>query len=183
MQFNWKILAALIVLVSGFLWGVQSLRTRSYNASDVNFAIGSGSVRITNSSSDSVPVQLIGTGTRAFSITSSSDELSGTSIRQDSGSQATQLLEFDLPIGASEFSIVDGVEVRFVATAIEPLEVSLQPLNAKESQVTLLATVIIMMGAILAIFYMTRQYWISRLRRPDFQDQDTQPMAATSTSI
>lgn len=182
MKFNWKILVALVVLVSGFLWGVQSLRTRSYSGTDVTFSIGSGPVTVTNPSAQSVPVQLAGTGSRSFSITNSSNDLSGTSVREGSGGNSTQLLDFDLPIGVSEFSIVRGQGVIFIATSGEPLEASVQPLSAEESQATLIAVVIVMLGAILSIIYMSRQLWISRLKRPDFHTQDTQPMPATTVS-
>lgn len=182
MKFNWKILVALVVLVSGFLWGVQSLRTRSYSGTDVTFSIGSGPVTVTNLSAQSVPVQLAGTGSRSFSITNSSNDLSGTSVREGNGGNSTQLLDFDLPVGVSEFSIARGRDVMFIATADEPLEASVQPLSAAESQATLIAVVVIMSGAISYIAYTNRKFWINRLRHPDFHDQDTQPMVAMKTT-
>ena len=50
MKFNWKILVALVVMVGVIFWGVDSLRTRYYNGTDLSFGVGSGPITVTNPS-------------------------------------------------------------------------------------------------------------------------------------
>ena len=116
MRFNWKVLVALVVLIAVLFWGVDSLRTRWYSGTDLNFGVGSGPVTITNSTDAAVPVQLVSTGTRTFAVSSTTDGISGTSERQGSGRAITQAFAFDLPPGVTELMIgARTTAVSFVA--------------------------------------------------------------------
>ena len=182
MRFNWKILAALVVLVGVTFWGVDSLRTRSYSGTDLNFDVGSGPVTVTNPSDQAIPVQLVGTGTRSFAVSSSIDGVAGSSTREGSGRNTTQLFEFELPPGVSEINVVRGTAVNFVASADTSLAASVQPVNAEEAKSTLILAAIVIMGALFYISRATGHRWINLIRREKASIHDTQPHAAISVS-
>jgi hypothetical protein len=71
MKINWKILIPSLLVIVVIFWMVDSLRPRSYSGTQLNFAIGSGSVTISNPSNNPVALQLVGEGTRSFSVSSS----------------------------------------------------------------------------------------------------------------
>lgn len=181
MKFNWKVLVAFVVLLGVSFWGIDSLRTRAYSGTNLNFDVGSGPVTMMNPSDAALPVQLTGTGTRSFSVTSATQGVSGSSTRQGSGRNTTQLFEFDLPPGVSEFTVTRGSEVMFAGSADTPLEATVQPLNAANSQTTLIVTVIVILGALFYLSRATEHRWISRLRRADASVQDTQPTPTVVT--
>jgi hypothetical protein len=171
MKFNWKVLAALVVLVGAMIWGANSLRTRWYSGTDLNFGVGSGPVTITNPSDAALPVQLVGTRPGAFSVSSSMAGVSGRSTTQGSGRNATQLFEFELPPGSSEFTVVRGADVNFVANANARLEVVVQPLNAEDSRNTLIVAVIAILGSLFVLSSANGHRWISASRRQQALDR------------
>jgi hypothetical protein len=182
MKFNWKIVLAVVILVGAVVWGMQSLQVRTFTGIDLNFGIGSGPVTVTNQTDVPIPVQLVSTGTRSFSITNSSLlDVSGSSVRQGSGSTATQLMEFDLPSGVSEFTIARGNDVTFAARSDKPMQATVQPLGAQNSQTTLLMTIVLVLGSIAYIGYTTKPIWLSRIRKADMSTQDTKPTASTQS--
>ncbi len=94
MKFNWKILVAGLLVVVAAYWAQDSVRMRSYTGTNLSFGVGTGPVTVTNPSDQPVAVQLIGTGTRAFSISSAIEGLAGSSIKAGSGSSTTQVFDF-----------------------------------------------------------------------------------------
>jgi hypothetical protein len=70
MKFNKRVLIALVLLIGAIPWAVSSVVSRSYSGTNLNFEVGSGPVTVTNPSDASVPVQLIGGGTRSYSVSS-----------------------------------------------------------------------------------------------------------------
>lgn len=177
MKFNWRVIVAFVVLAGVIFWGANSILTRSYNGTDLNFGVGSGPVTVTNPSDQSLPVQLVSSRPGTFRVLSTIEGMSGSSTRQGSGRNATQFFEFDLPSGVSGFSVARGAEITFVANADTPLEATVQPLNAENSQTTLIATVVVILGALFYISRTTGHNWISRFRRVNASVQDTQPTA------
>ena len=180
MRFNWKVLIALVVLVAVLFWGMDSLRTRWYSGTDLNFGVGSGPVTVTNSTDASVPAQLVSTGTRTFTVSSPAEGVSGTSERQGSGRTITQLFAFDLPPGITELMIgVHSSAVSFVTGAGSRLDVSVQPLAASDAKTTLIVASIAILGALLYISRATDHRWLNLFRRKQATTQDTQPHTAT----
>ena len=175
MKFNWRVLIAFVVLVGAIFWGVDSVRTRSYSGTDLSFGIGSGPVSVTNSSDAAVPVQLVGTGTRSFSVSSPTEGVSGSSSREGSGRTTSQLYEFELPPGISVFTVTRGSGMNFVASTNTPLEASVQPLNSGDSKTTIIVAVIVLLGTLFYLSRTTGHRWISHFRRVDTSHQDTQP--------
>lgn len=178
MKFNWKILVGLIILVGAIFWGVDSVRTRSYSGTDLNFGVGSGPVTLTNSTDAPVPVQFISTGSRPFSVSSASDTISGSSTREGSGRTATQVLAFDLPPGATELMVVArGSAVNFVADSDARLDAVVQPLLQNDAQTTMIVAGIVILGALFYISKATDHRWIHRFRPEKTVVQSTTPPA------
>ena len=171
MKFNWKVILALVVLVVAIFWSVNSLRTRWYSGTDLNAGVGSGPVTVTNPSDVALLVQLVGTRPGTFTVSSSIVGVSGRSTTQGTGRNATQLFEFELPPGNSEFTVVRGADVNFVASANAPLEVIVQPLNAEDSRNTLIVAVIAILGSLFVLSSANGHRWISAARRQQALDR------------
>ena len=182
MKFNLRVLIALVVLVGAAFWGITSVQTRSYSGTDLNIGVGSGPVTITNPSDELLPVQLLGTGNRSFSVSSIPDSVAGSSNRQGSGRTTTQLFEFELPPGITELTIITrGSDTSFVADTDTTLDVTVQPLTASETQTTLIIAAIAILGSLFFISRTTGHGWISRFRRAGAPVTDTQPSAVSAT--
>ncbi|MBN8639678.1 MAG: hypothetical protein J0M07_30455, partial [Anaerolineae bacterium] len=147
MKINWKILIAAALMVIVAVWAVDSLRPRSYSGTDLNFAVGRGTITVNNPSDTALPVQLTGTGTRIFTVQSQDEALRGSSARQGSGRNVNQLLDFTLPTGLSTFTIVNGSGVNLVATSTVLLEATVQSMSGSESTTVLVVTLVVLLGA------------------------------------
>jgi hypothetical protein len=184
MRFNWKVLIALVVLVAVLFWGVDSLRTRWYSGTDLDFGVGSGPVTITNSTDASVPVQLVSTGTRTFTVSSTADGVLGTSERQGSGRTITQLFAFDLPPGITELLVgAHTSAVSFVTGAAPRLDASVQPLAASDAKTTTIVAGVVILGTLFYISKATDHRWLKLIRRKQatVQVQKTEPHATGSS--
>jgi hypothetical protein len=171
MKFNWKVIVALAVLVGTIFWSINSLRTRSYSGSDLSFGIGSGPVTVTNPSDAALPVQLVSTSPGMFTVSSGITSISGKSTRQGNGRNATQLFDFVLPVGVSEFSVVRGADINFFANTDTRLEAVVQPLNAEDSRTTLIVAVIAILGSLFYLSHANGHRWISPSRRQHASDR------------
>lgn len=165
MKITWKVLLALALIVVAFFWAVDSVRPRSYSGSGLSFGIGSGPVMVTNPADEPVSVQLAGTGTRSFSVTSTIEGLPETSTREGTGRNTTQLLDFTLPPGTSEFTVARGTNVNFVADADTNLEATVQPQGADEARTTLIIAAVVILGALFYISRTNDHRWINVLRQ------------------
>src|SRR5215216_2107787 len=114
MKINWKILVAIVVIVGAAVWAFDSTRSRTYTGSALNISLGHGSVTLINSSDAPVPVQLMGTGTRGFSVTTSMEGVEGDSVSEGTGRATTQLFAFEPPPGSTEFTVKSTTPVNFV---------------------------------------------------------------------
>jgi hypothetical protein len=164
MKLNWKILIASLLIVVALFWTFDSLRTRSYSGTNLNFGVGGGVVTVTNPSEESIPVQLIGSGTRSFSLTSSIEGVEGNSTRQGTGRESQQLFEFSLPAGVTEFTVVRGEGVNFVSTTDTRLSAVANPVTPDMFRGTLIAAVVVVLGAIFYISSATGHRWLRALR-------------------
>jgi hypothetical protein len=181
MKLNWKILVAFVVLIGAIFWAVDSVRTRSYSGANLNVGVGSGPITIMNPSDETIPVQLIGTGTRSFSVLSTSEDIAGSSTRQGSGRTTNQLFEFNLPPGITELTIATrGSSVSLVADSTANLDVTAQPLAQSDAQTTLIIAAVVILGSLFYISKATSHRWINRFRKPA-PAEDTQPTAVPAT--
>ena len=165
MKINWKSLIALAVIAVALFWAVDSVRSRSYSGSNLNFGIGTGSVMVTNPSDAPIPVRLVGTGTRAFAVSSTIEGVEGSSTRQGTGRNITQLFEFALPPGSSEITVVRGTNVNFVTGADTSLEATVQPQNTTEARTILIIAAVVIGGALFYFSHINGHRWIGPLRR------------------
>jgi hypothetical protein len=183
MKFNWKVLIALIVLIGAIFWGVDSVRTRSYSGTNLNVGIGSGPMTVTNSTDTSTPVQFVSTGSRPFSVSSTSAGALGSSTRQGSGRTTTQMFEFELPPGITEFMIVArGSAVSFVADTLSSLDVTVQPLIENDARTTMIVATIVILGTLFYVSSTTGHRWIRRFRVEKASLEDTQPSTGLATT-
>jgi hypothetical protein len=178
---NWKALVALVVIIGVAFWAVDSVRTRSYSGSDLNFGVGSGQVTVTNASNEPVPVQLMGTGTRTFSISNTIEGVTGSSTRSGTGRNTTQLFEFELPPGVSEFTVGRGTDVNFVANTDTNLEATVQPFDESTSRNNVIVAVVVILGALFYISHLNGHRWISASRRKDASDRAASKLAERLT--
>ena len=183
MKFNLRPIIPIVVLVVAVFWGIDSVRTRSYSGTDLNVGVGSGPITMTNPSDEALPVQFVGTGTRSFSVSSTAEDISGSSSREGSGSSASQLFEFSLPSGVTELMINRrGADVSLVSDNGTRLDVVVQPLSASDAKTTIIITAIVILGALFYISKATDHSWINLIRRNKESLQDTQPHVAVSPS-
>ena len=171
MKFNWKVAVAFILIAVAIVFGITSTSASSHAGKNLTFAVGTGSVSITNSSDVAIPAQFIGTGTRSFSVTSSIDDVSGSSDRDGSGSSTTQTFAFELPSGVHEFTVVRGKDVSFIAETDTNLQATVQPLSSSESSMMMAAIGIFALAALYFISQTTKHQWIgivrSKMGKPD----------------
>jgi hypothetical protein len=164
MKINWKVLIAVVVIVLAAYWAVDSVRTRSYSGSNLTFGVGTGPVTITNPSDVPILVQFVGTSGRSFNVTSNIEGVAGASVRTGTGRTATQVFEFSLPAGVSEFAVLRGTQVNFVAPAEGSLEAVVQPVSGDDARNTLMVAGIAILGALFFISNTTGHQWLKMLR-------------------
>ncbi len=164
MKFNWKMLVALALVVGAIYWAIDSTRSQAYAGTTLGFDIGSGIVTMTNPSDAAVPVQVVGTGSRSFTVSSPMEGMSGSSTRQGSGSTTSHLFEFDLPPGVSTFSVARGTNVTFAADSETRLEATVQSVSDGEARTTLIVAAAVVLGSLFYISKSTGHRWIGMLR-------------------
>jgi hypothetical protein len=159
-----KIAAAAVVIVGIIFWGITSIGSKSFSGANLAFGADAGPITITNPSDTPVDVQMIGTGSRAFSIVSAVEGLAGTSVKQGTGAATTQLLEMKLPSGTSEFTVVKGTDVQFVSASPTVLQAVVAPMTSESVRSTLLLTAAVVLICLFFMSYTTDHAWISMLR-------------------
>ncbi|MBZ0301939.1 MAG: hypothetical protein K8J31_19480, partial [Anaerolineae bacterium] len=163
-------------------WAGSSLLPSSYAGSKLDFPVGSGVVTVTNPSDASIPVQMVGAASRSFTVVSTIEGLAGSSTRQGSGSSTTNLFEFALPPGISEFTIVRGADVRFVADTTTKLQVRVNPVSADSSRTIVIVALVVVLGSLFYASRSTDHGWIRALRPQKTPVQVARPVAVPVTA-
>jgi hypothetical protein len=177
MKINWKILVASVVIVVAIFWAASSVRSSSYSGTNLDFAIGSGALTLTNPSNTPVDSQFVSTGSRSFTVSSNIEGVSGSSTRQSSGSKVTQLFEFSLPPGVSVLTVTRGTGVSFAGNTTTSLKATMEPLSQGEASTTIGVALIVVVVALFYISRSTGHRWISMLR----PKQVAEPVIASLT--
>ena len=164
MKLNRQALIAIVLLVVICIWAVNLIRPRNYSGGNLSFAVGSGTVTINNPSSESVPVQLRGTSSRTYNLTSNIAGVAGRSTREGNGRTATQLFAFELPSGSSEFAIENGTDVIFTADTDTQLTATVQPVSASTTRNTIIALIVATIGSLYYLSSTMNHRWIDMLR-------------------
>jgi hypothetical protein len=167
MKINWRVLIPSVIVIVAVFWMVGSVRSRSYSGAHLNFDIGSGPVTVSNPSNDPVPTQLVGSGTRSFAVSSDTIGLSGPSVRQSTGGEITQVFELNLPPGESVFTVSRGNNVTFGEQVDTHLVATLNPLSEGEATTTVVAAVVVILGALFYISRATHHRWMNQFRRKE----------------
>jgi len=163
MKTNLKAVIALLLIVGTLFWAVSSLRTRTYNGANLTFEAGGGTITVTNPSSETIPVKFSGKQSSTFTVSSSIEGVAGRSAKPTTDSSSAQVFEFNLPPGTSEFNLLRSPGVTFVASTDVKLEASVQPMDVGTSRTTLIAAIVVVLGA---LYYISSQFehrWISKL--------------------
>ena len=164
MKVKRQALIVLVLMVAISIWVVNLVRPRTYSGDQLSFEVGSGTVTIDNPSSEAIPVQLNGAGSRSYTVSSTIDEVSGRSTREGSGRNATQLFAFELPSGSSAFTIERGTAVTFTADTEMRLTATVRPLSAGTTRNTLLTLIVAVAGSLYYISSTMQHRWIAGLR-------------------
>lgn len=163
-----KIVLAFVLIVVAVLWAMNSIRSLSYSGANLTFPVGNGVVTVTNPSNQPIPVQLVDAGSRSFSVSSPIEGMPRSSTKQENGTTVSQLVEFTLPPGVSEFTVVRGANVttpvNFVANTDTNLEATAQPQNANDTRTTIIMVALIILGSLFYISRTTDHRWIGILR-------------------
>jgi hypothetical protein len=183
MKINWKVLFALVLVVGAVYWAFSSTQVNSYSGTNLTFAVGGGPVTMTNPSDETIAVQLIGDGSRSFTVQSSIDEVSGSSTREGSGSDRTNVFAFDLPPGASTFTVARGQNVNFGATTDTRLSAVVESMTGDNASTTFIVAVVVILGALFYASRATGHQWISLLRRQKVETPvpDAEPVVKPET--
>jgi hypothetical protein len=175
-----KVAFALVLVIGTVYWAVSSVLTHSYSGANLDFAVGSGPVKVANPSFAPIPVQLVGSRYGSFSVSSATEGLSGTSIRAGSGTNATYMYEFELPPGVSEFTVVRGTNVNFTANTATKLEATVRPLTAKDTRTTIIVAAVVVLGALFYVSRTTGHRWIGILRRQEIPVPELKPVVEST---
>jgi hypothetical protein len=159
-----RIALAVVLALGVVLWAFISMRSYSYADKTLTFGVGSGSVLVTNPSLLSVPAQILGTGTRVFRVLSVTDGIGGSSTRQGTGSSSTQVYDFALAPGETEFRVTQGAGLNFNATADSSLQATINPLGESEARTTWIFALLVFAASLYYISHITQHSWIQRLR-------------------
>lgn len=172
MKPNWKVIIAIVVAVGAIAWSLNSAISRSYNGTDLSFNIGRGAVVVTNTTDSAVPVSLVSTKPGTFNVISSASGVSGRSVTQGSGRSATQLYEFILPAGKTEFTVTRGSSIKFVANTEAPLKAVVKSHSSSDTTARGVVALVVVLAA---LFYISSTYdhmWISESRRQKARDHE-----------
>jgi preprotein translocase subunit SecE len=163
-----KVLLVLVIAIGAIFWAAGSVRSLSYSRANLTFSVGNGSVTVTNPSNQPIPVQLVSAGSRSFTVSSAIEGMPRSSTKQGTGTTVSQLVEFTLPPGVSEFTVVHATNVttpvNFVANTETKLEATAQPLNTNDTRTTIIVAVVVVFGALFYASRTTGHRWIGILR-------------------
>lgn len=163
MKINLKMIVAIVVMIGAVFWAVTSVRSAAYAGTDLDIAVGAGTVTVTNASDFPVSAQLTSSGARTFSVVSSIDGLAGTSARQGTGASTTQLFELSLPPGVSDFTVLRGAGVSFTAPG-SPLDVTVEAVSPNDLRTTIIVAAVVVLGGLFYLSRSTDHRWLSSLR-------------------
>ena len=167
MKRNWnifKVALAFVVIIGVIFWTVDSVRSRSYSGTDLGFDTAGGTIVITNPADEPATAQFISSGSRTFRVSSTIEDVSGSSTRVETEGARTQQFEFELPPGTSEFTISRGVDVRFVADTATELQATVNPMSNESRRNALIAATVVIFGALFYASNVFNHRWLNMLR-------------------
>ena len=173
MPMNWKtakILIACVIIFGAIFWAFNAIRPHNYRGANLSFAIGNGLVSLTNPSEQAISVEIVGTGSRSFRVSSPTEGLAGTSTRQGNGANTAQIYTFDLPTGTSEFTFTNGSNLSFITTTPIELQATVNLVDGDTRFSIIVAALFIVSAALFYISYTDDHQWLSAARRQQASD-------------
>lgn len=164
-----KVIVAVVIIIGASFWVMSTIRPQYYEGTNLNFPISEGSVEVTNPS-DALSVQLISSSSRTFRVSSTSEEISGASTRQDNGSNTAQIFEFILAPGTSEFTVLSSADVTFASNTTTNLQAKVNPLSVEATRIRILALVVLIAAILFYISHLYDHLWLSAARRQNAID-------------
>lgn len=167
MKFDIKALIVLVLIIVISIWTINLLRPRNYSDTELTFAIGGGTVTITNPGDAAIAAEVRGTTSRAFTFSSSIEGAAGAagrSTREGSGRTTVQLFTFELPSGRSDFSVENGTELVFNTSSTNTLTATVQPFSAGTTRNLIIALLVAIAGSLYYISSTMNHTWIGMLR-------------------
>lgn len=161
-----RVIVALVIIVGVAYWTFGDLRQLSYRGSDLSFAVGGGSVVVTNLEAEPIPVEMRTSAGRTSSFRITSAELGlnrVTSKREGSGSSAYQTTSFELPPGQARIDVVSGSGVHFVSTGGR-IQAVVTPMSPGDVQMRLILAGLVILAALYYISRTLQHRWIGALR-------------------
>ncbi len=165
MNTNLKRIAVVVVIIGVAFWAVTSVLPQSHSGKQLTFGVGGGTVQLENPTTEPVAVQIVGTGSRTFTVSGSIEGIGGTSTRQGSGSTSTQLFEYALPPGPSEFKVTRGTNVSFVSPSDTSLKATVMPLAEGDARTTLIVAGLVILGGLYYLSGSIEHSWLKWLMR------------------
>ncbi len=165
-----KVIIAVVVVLGVSLWVFNTIRPRTYEGVNLEFPINEGIVQVTNTL-DALQVQLVSLSSQTFRVSSSSDDISGSSFRQDSDEGRTQIFEFVLPSGMSEFTVSGNTNVIFEANTVTNLDATVYPLSNEAMRIRIIGLLVLTLVMLFYISHLYDHLWISAAHRQDAKDE------------
>lgn len=160
-----KVLLAILVIAGAGYWAFTAVRTHSYSGSSIMFPIGGGSVTITNTGDEAIPIEMRAeTRTGTFRVVSAELGLAESSKREGSGRDAYHTLSFDLPPGTASVFVTRGSDVQLISRSDTRVEAVVSPLSARTARWILIASGAIIVLALYYISRVTNHRWVGWLR-------------------
>lgn len=147
-----KIVIALLVIAGTGYWAYDSVRTRSYEGTALQFTVGNGS-RVNVSHDAEEPVTLDMTASAGFAVTSTNTELSGTGTREGTGRDVVFRHQVELPAGTSDFRVTRGSNITFSMEGARGASAEVTPMDADSARSTVLVALVVMLAA---LYYVSR---------------------------
>lgn len=155
-----KIVIALLIIAGTAYWAFDSVNTRSYAGSGIEFTVGNGSsVSISHEATE--PVLLDITASSSFAVTSSESDLSGSGTREGSGRNVVYRHQVELPAGTTDFRVTRGSNVTFAVDGAA--EATVVPMQGDAARTTLIVAALVIIAALFYISRTLEHRWIKAI--------------------
>jgi hypothetical protein len=159
------ITVALIVIVGVAYWAYDLVRTRHYSGSGIMFPVGSGTITVTNTGDEAIPIEMRSSGrTSLFRVESPALDLRASATREGSGANTYYAVHFDLPPGASTIQITRGSDVYFITRSDTRIDAQVTRISPGSVRTTLIFAGVVILGALYYISRTLQHRWIAALR-------------------
>jgi hypothetical protein len=160
-----QLAVAILVILAAAYWAFTATRTYTYTGSNIMFPVGSGHVVVTNPGDAPIPIEMRSGGRIAtFRIESREIGLAENAKRIGTGRDAFYSVNFDLPPGQTRIDVARGSEVNLITRADTRIEAKVTPLADGSIRWILIASGVLIAGALYYMSSVTQHQWLAALR-------------------